>query len=184
MFKKVFCLTFAVCFLFAVSAVAADLKIGVFNSQSIAMQSDAAKASQQRLQSQYGKERSQIEKEAKDLQAKGQNLQKMLESMDAKTRETKQMEYIKQRRAFEEKSRAFARKLEGSENTIRQGMAQFIFQASAAVAKEKDLDLIIDAAMGSVMFAKPELDLTKPVLAEVNRLWKQNGNKFPTAPKK
>ena len=29
------------------------------------------------------------------------------------------------------------------------------------------------------MYATPTLDITKPVLAEVNRLWKAGGSKFP-----
>ena len=29
------------------------------------------------------------------------------------------------------------------------------------------------------MYATPSLDITKPVLAEVNRLWKASGSKFP-----
>ncbi len=29
------------------------------------------------------------------------------------------------------------------------------------------------------MYATPQLDITKAVLAEVNRLWKASGSKFP-----
>ncbi len=181
---KIASLVLAACLVFGGSALAADVKIGVFNSQSIAMQSDAAKASQQKLQSQFGKERDQLEKEAKELQTKGQDLQAKAATLSAKAREERQMEFLKQRRAFEEKSRTFARKVDAAENNIRQGMAQTIFQAAAAVAKQQSLDLIIDAASGSVMFAQPNMDITKAVLNEVNRIWKANGNKFPSAPAK
>ena len=101
--------------------------------------------------------------------------------MSAKAREEKQMEFLKLRRDFEEKSRAFARKVDAAENDVRQGMAQNIFQAAETVAKQQNLDLIIDAASGSVMFAKPNMDITKAVLTEVNRIWKANGNRFPAA---
>ena len=108
--------------------------------------------------------------------------------MSAKAREEKQMEFLKLRRDFEEKSRAFARKVDAAENDVRQGMAQNIFQAAEtvghALAKQQNLDLIIDAASGSVMFAKPNMDITKAVLTEVNRIWKANGNRFPAAPAK
>ena len=94
--------------------------------------------------------------------------------MSAKEREDKQMEFLRLRRAFEEKSRNFARKVENTENQIRQSMAQQIYDAATTIAKQQKLDLILDAAAGT-----PSLDITKPVLAEVNRLWKAGGSKFP-----
>ena len=165
--------------LLAGSAFAADTKIGVFNSQAVAMDSDAAKAAQQKLQSQFGAEKNQLEKQAKDLQSKGEALQAQMATLSAKAREEKQMEFLRLRRDFEEKSRNFARKVENSEAQIRQSMARQIYEASLAVAKKRNLDLILDAATGSVMFATPEMDITKDVLAEVNRLWKASGSKFP-----
>ena len=150
---RVLSLALVACLLMAGSAFA-DMKIGVFNSQAVAMDSDAAKAAQQKLQSQVAK-------------------------MSAKEREDKQMEFLRLRRAFEEKSRNFARKVENTENQIRQSMAQQIYDAATTIAKQQKLDLILDAAAGSVMYATPTLDITKPVLAEVNRLWKAGGSKFP-----
>ena len=174
---RVLSLALVACVLMAGSAFA-DMKIGVFNSQAVAMDSDAAKAAQQKLQSQFGAEKTQLEKQAKDLQAKGEALQAQVAKMSAKEREDKQMEFLRLRRAFEEKSRNFARKVENTENQIRQSMAQQIYDAATTLAKQK-LDLILDAAAGSVMYATPTLDITKPVLAEVNRLWKAGGSKFP-----
>lgn len=175
---KVVSLALTACLLLAGSAFA-DMKIGVFNSQAVAMDSDAAKAAQQKLQSQFGAERSQLEKQAKDLQTKGETLQTQVAKMNAKEREEKQMEFLRLRRGFEEKSRNFARKVENTENQIRQSMAQQIYQAAQTVAQQQKLDLILDAASGSVMYATPQLDITKAVLAEVNRLWKASGSKFP-----
>ena len=81
--------------------------------------------------------------------------------MSAKEREDKQMEFLRLRRAFEEKSRNFARKVENTENQIRQSMAQQIYDAATTIAKQQKLDLILDAAAGSVMYATPTLDLLK-----------------------
>ena len=140
---------------------------------------DEKKAAQQKLQSQFGAEKTQLENQAKDLQSKGEALQAQVAKMSAKEREDKQMEFLRLRRAFEEKSRNFARKVENTENQIRQSMAQQIYDAATTIAKQQKLDLILDAAAGSVMYATPTLDITKPVLAEVNRLWKAGGSKFP-----
>ena len=84
--------------------------------------------------------------------------------MSAKEREDKQMEFLRLRRAFEEKSRNFARKVENTENQIRQSMAQQIYDAATTIAKQQKLDLILDAAAGSVMYATPTLTSPSPSL--------------------
>ena len=175
---RVLSLALVACVLMAGSAFA-DMKIGVFNSQAVAMDSDAAKAAQQKLQSQFGAEKTQLEKQAKDLQAKGEALQAQVAKMSAKEREDKQMEFLRLRRAFEEKSRNFARKVENTENQIRQSMAQQIYDAATTIAKQQKLDLILDAAAGSVMYGNPPHDLPKPVRAGVHRNRKARGSKVP-----
>ena len=95
---RVLSLALVACLLMAGSAFA-DMKIGVFNSQAVAMDSDAAKAAQQKLQSQFGAEKTQLEKQAKDLQSKGEALQAQVAKMSAKEREDKQMEFLRLRRA-------------------------------------------------------------------------------------
>ena len=97
---RVLSLALVACLLMAGSAFA-DMKIGVFNSQAVAMDSDAAKAAQQKLQSQFGAEKTQLEKQAKDLQSKGEALQAQVAKMSAKEREDKQMEFLRLRRAKE-----------------------------------------------------------------------------------
>ena len=129
---RVMSLALVICAFLAGSALAADLKIGVFNSQAVAMDSDAAKAAQKKLQSQFGAEKDQLEKQAKDLQSKGEALQAQMATLSAKAREEKQMEFMRLRRDFEEKSRNFARKVENSEVQIRQSMARQIYEAVAA----------------------------------------------------
>ncbi len=181
---RVMSLALVICMILAGSAFSADVKIGVFNSQSVIMDSDAFKAAQQKLQSQYGTEKTELEKQARDLQSRGEALSKMAQS--DKNREKQQQDFLKLRRQFEEKSRNFARKVENSEMQIRQSMARFIYEASQAVAKKRSLDLILDAATGTVMYTKSDTDITRDVLSEVNRLWKAGGSKFPepAAPKK
>ena len=159
------------------SAIAA-LPVGVFNSQSVALESEPAKEAQKKMQGQFGNEKDQIEKLAKDLQKQGEALQAQAAALSQQAREEKQMDFLRKRRDFEERSRNFAAKVENSENQIRQTIGRFIFQASETVAKQRNLELILDAASGSVMYAQAGLDVTRDVIAEVNRLWKAAGSKF------
>lgn len=164
--------------LLTAGAAQAAEKIGVFNSQTVALQSEPAKVAQKQMQSQFGAERTQLEKQAQDLQKQGETLQAQSATMSQKAREEKQVEFMRKRRDFEEKSRNFARRVEQEENRIRQNMGKFIFESAATVAKKRGLDVILDAATGSVLFASPSLDLTQDMLDEVNKQWKAAGSKF------
>lgn len=161
------------------SAVAA-VPVGVFNSQTVAMESEPAKEAQKKLQGQFGSEKDQLEKLAKDLQKQGEALQAQAAALSQQAREEKQMDFLRKRRDFEERSRNFATKVENAEGQIRQTIGRFIFQGADTVAKQRGFDLILDAASGSVMYAQPSLDVTRDVIAEVNRQWKAAGSKFDT----
>lgn len=175
---RVLSLALVACLLMAGSAFA-DMKIGVFNSQAVAMDSDAAKAASRSCSRSSAPRRRSLKSRPRICSPRVKPFQAQVAKMSAKEREDKQMEFLRLRRAFEEKSRNFARKVENTENQIRQSMAQQIYDAATTIAKQQKLDLILDAAAGSVMYATPTLDITKPVLAEVNRLWKAGGSKFP-----
>lgn len=176
--KKVLSLAL-VAVLMSAGAVYAE-GLGVFNAQTVAMQSDPSKAAQKLMEGQFGAEKNQLEKQAQDLQKQGESLQAQAAAMSQKAREEKQMEFMRKRRDFEEKSRNFARRVEQEELRIRQNMGKFIFDSANLVAKKRNLDLILDASTGSVMFAAPSLDLTQDMLDEVNRQWKAAGSKFTT----
>lgn len=175
-------ITFITCLIIAcstVSSFAADFPIGVFNSQSIAMESEAAKAAQKKLQSDFGSEKTQLEKQAKDLQAKADDLQAKAAAMTPQAREEKQKEFIDLRRNFEEKSRDFAIRVEQTENGLRQYLAEQIYLAAETVAKKKGLKLVLDSASGSVMYLEKNLDVTKEILEAINAAWKKAGSKLP-----
>lgn len=156
----------------------ADVNIGVFNAQAVALDSEPAKVAQKNLQSQFGAERSQLEKQAQDLQKQSQSLQAQAAAMSAQARQEKQSEFMRKVREHEEKSRNFARKVQTAEDQIRQAMGRFIFQAASVVAKQKGLNLILDGASGSVIYADKSMDVTKEMLAEVNKQFKAAGSKF------
>ncbi len=176
MMKKGFLALIAV--LLVAAPALADTKIGVFNAQAVALDSEPAKAAQKRMQSRFGAERTKLEKAAQDLQKQNQSLQSQAAAMSDKARREKQTEFLRKAREHEEKAREFARKVQVEEEQMRQAMGRFIFQAAAEVAKKNKLDLILDGASGSVIYADKSMDVTKDMLNEVNRQFKAAGGKF------
>ncbi len=168
--RKVLGLAILAVFLMTNAAIAAELKIGVVDMQAIATDSEPAKDAKKKMESKYGTERKQIEKQGQDLQKKADALKK-------DNSEAKQVEFIRLRREFDEKTRTFARKVEQDEIKIRQDMVTLVFRATYEVAKRKGFDYVVDVTAGGVLYAQQSMDLTKDVLAEVNKLWKSGDYK-------
>ncbi len=152
------------------SVAFAEAKIGVVDMQVVAADSDLANEAKKRMDEKYGAEREELEKQAKELQTKGEALQK-------KPTEAKQVEFVKLKRAFDEKNYTFTRNVQQDEVKIRQDLVTLAFEAAANVAKVKGLNFVVDAAAGGVYYADGNMDITQDVLAEVNKLWKANKNK-------
>ena len=164
--RKVFFMALAACLLTANVALAAEVKIGVVDMQVVATQSEPAKDAQNKMKSKFGKERDQLEKQAADLQKKAEGLK------GANVPEEKKVDFIRQKRDLDEKTRTFARKVEQDEMKIRQDMVTLVFRAAYEVAQRKGFNFVVDVTAGGVLYAEQSMDLTKDVLDEVNKLWK------------
>lgn len=176
---KVFLMTVAACLLMA-NAALAEVKVGVVDMQVVATDSDPAKKAQEEMKAKYGAERDSLEKQTKDLQKladsfKGPNIP-----------EEKRMDFIRKRRTLDEKTRDFTTKVERDEIKIRQDMVTLVFRAAYEVAQRKGFNFVVDVTAGGVLYAEQNMDLTKDVLEEVNKLWKDGGSKeaLPSSPEK
>ncbi|MEG2171688.1 MAG: OmpH family outer membrane protein [Desulfovibrionaceae bacterium] len=174
--RRVFLLAIAAVLLMANVALA-EVKIGVVDMQVVATQSDPAKDAQTRMKSKYGAERDQLEKQAKSLQSKAEGLKNGKDIS-----EDKKVEFIRLKRDLDEKTRNFARKVEQDEVKIRQDMVTLVFRAAYEVAQRKGINFMVDVTAGGVLYADQSMDMTKDVMAEVNKLWKSGA--IEGAPKK
>ncbi len=152
------------------SVALAEVKIGVVDMQVIAAESEPAKDAKKKMDAKFGAEKAELEKLAKNLQTKSEALQKNLT-------DTKQVEFVKLKRAFDEKQYKFARSVEQDEIKIRQEMVTLVFRSAYAVAQAKGLNYVVDITAGGVLYADESMDLTQDVLAEVNKLWKSGALK-------
>ncbi len=141
------------------------VKIGVIDMQLVGTESEFAKDARKKMDAKYGAEKEELEKQAKTLQTKGEALQK-------KPTEAKQVEFVKLKRAFDEKNYTFSRNVQQDEVKIRQDMVTLAFQAAAEIAQAKGITFVVDAAAGGVMYADESMNLTQEVLEAVDKLWK------------
>ncbi len=167
--RKVLFMAVMACLMTA-SVALAEVKIGVVDMQVVASESEPAKDAKKKMESKFGTEKKQLEKQGKDLQKKAEALQ-------GNDNKDKQVEFIRLRREFDEKTRNFALKVEKDEVKLRQDMVTLVFKAAYEVARRKGFDYVVDVTAGGVLYAEKDMDLTKEIVEEVNKLWKSGAVK-------
>ena len=167
--RKLMYLTLAVCLMMA-GAVAANAaepaaaKIGVVDMQAVATQSEPAQAAKKQMESKYGKERAALEKQGEALKKSAEELK------GPKASDEKKLAFIRKKQELDQKTRNFLRKVEQDEVKLRQDMVN----ATYNVAQKKGFTFVVDITAGGVLYADQTMDLTQDVLAEVNRLHKED----------
>ncbi len=161
-------------FVMASSVHAADnapLKIGVVDMQSIALNSEPAKAAKEEMEAKYGKERKELEDEGEKLRVRAEKLK------DPKTSEDAKLSFLRAKQELDQKSRTFLRKVEQDEVKLRQDMVTMVFNATYNVAQRKKFNFVVDVTAGGVLYAERAMDLTPDVLEEVNKLYRESVSK-------
>lgn len=62
--------------------------------------------------------------------------------------------------------------MEQDEVKLRQDMVTLVFNATYNVAQRKGFNFVVDITAGGVLYADQTMDLTQDVLAEVNKMHK------------
>lgn len=183
---RVFSLLFAAIFALSVPVFAADAeppaslppvaRIGVVDMQTVATDSEPAKAVRAEMEKKYGKDREALEK-------RGQALKKQAEALkNPKTSEQKKVDFIKAKQKLDTDTRNFLKKVEQDEVKNRQNMVTLIFSAAYEVAKAKGYNFVVDVNAGGVLYADRAMDLTQAVMEQVNKIYKENKDKKPETP--
>ncbi|MBD5553582.1 MAG: OmpH family outer membrane protein [Desulfovibrio sp.] len=163
---------------FAADAAAVPpAKIGVVDMQTVATESDPAKAAKEQMEAKYGKERAALEKQGAALKKQAEALK------NPKSTEQKKVDFLKAKQKLDNETRSFVRKVEQDEVKLRQDMVTLVFSATYEVARAKGFNFVVDVTAGGVLYADQSMDLTQDVLAEVNRIYAANKDKKAEAPK-
>jgi outer membrane protein len=154
---------------FASTASAADEKdfggkIGVINSERIFKESNIAKASQAKLQSDFSKREKDLRDEAQKIKSTAEKLDKEAAVMSDTDRVRKQRELADADRELQRKQREFTEDVNQRSFEERSKIAQKANQALKSVAEQRKLDLIVQEAA----YVNPRIDVTDDVIKALN----------------
>jgi outer membrane protein len=156
---------------FSTQVVAADDKdfggrIGVINSERIFKDSNLAKASQTKLQSELAKREKELRDEAQKIKTAAERLDKDAAVMSDTDRVRRQRELADSDRELQRKQREFTEDVNQRSFEERSKIAQKANQALKAVAEQRKLDLIVQEAA----YVNPKIDVTEDVIKALNNL--------------
>ncbi|TXI11448.1 MAG: OmpH family outer membrane protein [Polynucleobacter sp.] len=154
---------------FSASSLAADDKdfsgkIGVVNSERIFKESNMAKASQAKLQSDFSKREKDLRDDAQKIKSAAEKLDKEAAVMSDTDRVRKQRELADADRELQRKQREFTEDVNQRSFEERSKIAQKANQALKAVAEQRKLDLIVQEAA----YVNPRIDVTDEVIKALN----------------
>jgi outer membrane protein len=157
--------------LFSFSAIAADDRdfsgrIGIVNSERLLTDSNMAKASQAKLQSEFAKREKDLRDDFQKIKTAAERLDKDAAVMPETDRVRRQRELADADRELQRKQREFTEDVNQRRFEERSKIAQKANQALKVVAEQRKLDLILQDAA----YVNPKIDVTEDVLRALNNL--------------
>ena len=168
---RIFALAALLALLPASLVLAKDFKVGLVNMQVLVEKSDMGKLAQQNMQEEFSAERNEIAKLRQDVQNMIEDIKAQAATLTPEAKERKWMEYINMKRALDDKSREFSRKVEAAEGRVRKEMVGLFIIAAKSFSEKNGYSLIMDGNQSGVVFADKSLDVTEEMLKEVNLIW-------------
>ena len=139
-------------------------KIGFVNTERILREAAPARASQQKLEAEFGKREKELQDIGARLKTMGERLERDAAVTPESERQRRQREYADLERDFQRRQREFREDLNQRRN---EELAQVIEKANRVIrgiAEKEQYDLILQEAV----FAGPRIDITERVLLELS----------------
>jgi outer membrane protein len=139
-------------------------RIGFVNTERILRDAAPAKASQQKLEQEFGRREQELQDMAARLKSMGERIDRDAAVMSDSDRQRRQREYADVEKEFQRKQREFREDLNQRRN---EELAQVVEQANRVIkqiAEREKYDIILQEAV----FASPRIDITEKVLRSLS----------------
>jgi outer membrane protein len=152
------------CGLLAAGQAGAEIKLGYVNFQKLLEEAPQTKSAMQALENEFGPRRRELMTMQTDLKAKEDKLQKESAVMAEADRANAEKTFRDQQREFSRKAGEFQDDASTRKNEELGKVQRFLFGEIQTYANAQGYDLVMG---DGVLFAKPPLDITAAVLAQL-----------------
>lgn len=144
----------------AAGDAAAELKVGYVNTQRLFRDAPVAVKAQKKLDAEFSKRDQELQKLAKTLQSKQENLEKNALTMAESERRNQERDIAEMTRDIQRKQREFREDLNLRQNEEMAGILERANKVIKQIAEAEKFDLILQDAV----FVSQKLDITEKVI--------------------
>lgn len=174
--KKVLFLAMIFAIVLQAPAFAADLKVAVIHMERLKKTSEPGKYIAEELKKKLDpmvKERQQLEEELKRLSEEFKN-KSAAYSLD--TKREKELELKRKFRDLEDLRRDLQQKAIAEDKTMSAPVLELMQQTAQKYIEEHGYDLVFEFQQSGLLYLDKGLDITEPLIEEVNKAWKAQGH--------
>ena len=174
--KKVLVLLLSLILLGAVTAQAAETKIGFIDLQKALNVSAAGKAAKEKITAKVKEYESVIDKRQQDLKKLKDELEKQSVLLSDEARAAKERDYQQKLKEFQRFTKDVQDELQQADSDHTNRIIEKIINLVQEVGKRDGYDLILEKSSGGVVYGSERVDLTEKVLKEFDaRFQKEQG---------
>ncbi|KPF53673.1 outer membrane protein chaperone [beta proteobacterium AAP51] len=148
----------------AAPALAQELKVGYVNSERVLRESNAAKAAQTKLETEFGKRERDLNEATTRLKAAADKLEKDGPTLAPAELQRRQRELVDQDRDLQRKRREFQEDLNQRRNEELAAVVERANRVIRQIYETEKYDLILQ----EVIFASARVDITDKVIRQLN----------------
>ena len=151
---------------------AQDIKLGVVDLQAVMEKSEPGQKAIKQLQSEFEEMKSELDKKKAAIDQLRQELQKQSLVLSQEAQLDKETEYKQKVRDFQDLYQSYQRKMQLKEEKLREPIIKKLVGIIKDYGENNGYTLIMDKKNSGVVYNSDSIEITKPVISELNRTWK------------
>ncbi len=146
----------------------ADSRVAVLDPLAAVVNTDYVQNRQHKLQDELKDKQAKAKKLAGELQGLQKNLQRNAATMSQEKKQDMQDDFTTKRMEFQSIQKLIKRRVQTDQRDVMQTIQPKFQQVLKQFVEDHDIDVVINAQ--AVMYVRPDIDITKAITAELNKL--------------
>lgn len=165
--------------LFSSFTFAADItpNIGWVDIQKALQTVEAGRKAKKSFEQEVSKAREDLQKQDSALKEEQEALQKQAMMLSEKVKRDKMQEFQKKVFEFQQKFQQTQATMQKREQELTMPIIGELVKIVEDVSREDGLSYVLEKSQSSLVYAKPDLDLTDKVIARYNKLYDKDGKR-------
>ncbi len=161
-------LTFGAALLMCFEA-SAEFKGAYIDMQKAIQATSAGKKAKKELEGEFEKKKKDLKKKEEELKKRAEEFEKKKMVLADKNREEQQADLQQEMMKFREDLSKSQMLIQQKERDLTKPILEKIQKAIAEIAKDKDVSMVFEKGEQSVLWAKPEMDITDDVIKKADK---------------